>query len=255
MVPRIPQKWSSWAAARSFYLTGGFAVLVPMKLLEDRKVELVKKWDKEIYGPAVDDPQIEQAHRELEQAPKQSWSSIFGSRILSLIPFYITTLALWSHDSPLAKATKGAVYMDRPIAAVSRKIGKTFAKVTNNTEAVTRIEAMEKAYPKSMKEGAVESNDRDPNHSALPYYFISEAITSAIVARAIYLLTRVLGPIIGRDGEKPAEQPKAPLRSQPYAHADIEEASKVKDIPSPHIAAASAEHHATAVQPELQAAR
>lgn len=285
--PKIPKKWSGWAAARSFYLTGGFAVLVPMKLLEDRKVDLIKKWDKEIYGPAVDDPQIEQSHRELEQAPKQSWSSMMGSRMLSLAPFYATTLLVWSHNSPLAKITnsnyrkldsaakkgidalessketfseysqhmKQGFFFDRPIAAVSRWIGKATARMGGNVAAAERIAEMESKYPAMLKEGEVGTLDRDPNHSALPYYFISEAITSAIVARAIYLLTRVLGPVIGRDAEKPAEQPKAPLRSQPYVHADVEEVSKVKDIPAPHIAASSVEHHATAVQPELQAAR
>lgn len=284
--PKIPKKWSSWAAARSFYLTGGFAVLVPMKLLEDHKVELIKKWDKEIYGEDVDtNPQLAERHRELEAAPKQSWASMMGSRILSLAPFYATTLLVWSHNSPLAKITnanyrkldsagkalidakelnpatfseysqtmKKGVFFDRPIAAVSRWIGKATASVTGNTVAAERITEMQAKYPAMMKEGPVGTTDRDPNHSALPYYFISEAITSALVARATYLMTRVLGPVVGRDGQKPAEKPKAPLLPQPYVHAETQELGAKKETPS--LKVTGIEHHATAVAPQREAVR
>lgn len=283
MAPKINEKTAQYLASKSFFLTGGFAVLVPMKMLEDRKVELIKKWDKEIYGEdAETNPQLAERHRELEAAPKQSWASIMGSRMLALLPFYATVGLVWSNKSKLAQVTnsefrsldkagkaeilakedtnlpefaqhmKKGVFFDRPIAAVSRWLGKGTAKLTGNAEAVSRIEEMGKQYPAMLKEGA--PGERDPVHSALPYYFISEAITSAIVARAVYLLTRVLGPIVGKDGEKPAEKPKAPLLPQPYVHADVEESTKVRNAPATQISAASIEHHATAAKPELQAA-
>ena len=47
------------AVEQTSLLTGGWAVLIPMKLLEDKKVEMVEKWDREIYGDKVDtDEQI-----------------------------------------------------------------------------------------------------------------------------------------------------------------------------------------------------
>lgn len=281
LAPKINAKTAEWIAARSFYLTGGFAVLFPMKMLEDRKVELVKKWDQEYYGPAANDPDIEKSHRELEAAPKQSWSSIFGSRILSLIPFYATVGLVWSNKSKLAQLTNGefrgldkagkearlaladsdpaafaqqmnkGFFFDRPIAALSRLIGKQTAQLTGNVQAVGRIEEMSKAYPAMLKEG-VDKATRDPNHSALPYYFISEAITSAIVARAIYLLTRVLGPILGKDGKKTAAEPTA-VPPMPVVMEDKLEHPKVKDTPTRQINTIM--HQATAVQPQLEAAR
>ena len=286
VAPKLNEKTAQYLASKSFFLTGGFAVLLPMKMLEDRKVELVKKWDREIYGEDVEtNPQLAERHRELEVAPKQSWASIMGSRMLALLPFYATVGLVWSNKSKLSQLTnsefrgldpaarqarldladnpatlpefaqkmKGGIFFDRPIAAVSRWMGKGAARLTGNTEAAARIEEMGKQYPAMLKEGA--PKERDPVHSAVPYYFISEAITSAIVARAVYGLTRVLGPIWGKETQKP--QPpmpeKAPLLPQPYVHGDEQELAA--NQPMPGVKVSGIEHHATAAQPQMEAAR
>lgn len=229
-------------ASKTFFLTGGFAVLVPIKMMEDKKYEMVKKWNREIYGDRADtDQQILQSEQEIKEAPKQGWASILGSRVLSLIPFYLTVGLLWENKSKLGQITnkefrgmekeqrkafldnaetaikngditkhsefsqtmsKG-VYFDRPIAWASRVIGKAVAKVTGNEKAVERITTMQKQFPGMIKEGVAGTTTRDPDHAAWPYYFISEAITSAIVARAVYLMTRVLGPMLGKKEEAP----------------------------------------------------
>lgn len=283
LLPAVNEKWAGWIAARSFYLTGGFAVLLPMKWLEDNKVGLVKQWDRQTLGDAVDtDPEIRRAHAELEAAPKQSWTSIMGSRVLALIPFYVTTLALWSHTSPLAKVTNSGyrnlgnaekqavlaqeqtdlsafsktmhkgVYFDRPIAAVSRWIGKGIAKMSGNPGAAESIRAMETKYPGMLKEGSLQAGatpvqtERDPNHAALPYYFISEMITSAMVARGVYLLTRVLAPVMGKKQpdavvEKAAKSLPAPANDDDMRNKPLIVAN---DRPRTTIAAAHAEHTA-----------
>ena len=284
ILPKLNEKTAQWIAARSFYLTGGFAVLVPMKLLEDRKVDLVKKWDRDMYGPQVDtNPTLQKSHAELEAAPKQSWASIMGSRIISLIPFYAVVGLLWSNKSPLAKITNGefraldktekqarlaledinlpeftqkmskGFYWDRPLTALGRFVGKTFAKLTGNTEALNRITTMEKTYPGLLKEGAVHSLDRDPDHSAIPYYFASETITSAMVAWGVYAMSRLLAPILGHKTQAPA--PAAPQSPMPQSatHHEIQETNAKKDTPS--MTVSGIEHHATAASPALQPAR
>ena len=211
---------------KSFFLVGGFLVMPPIKWLEDAKVRLVKKWDRQIYGDTVEtDPKILQSHKELEAAPKQNWLSILGSRVLALVPFYTLYGMLWDNKSALSRwtnpelrgmskeaikaaeaanpaafsqmANKG-MYFDHPISGASRYIGEKIAQLRGKTEIVEQIQAARKEFPGTMTHPSPGQPIHDPNHSVVPYYFISEAITSGVVAWGVYALTRVLGPILGK---------------------------------------------------------
>ena len=220
----IPNKngWASYLAGKTFFLTGGFAVIPPMKWLEDRKVELVKKYNREMYyGAKADtDPVVIQSEKELEAAPKQNWASVISSRFLALIPFYFAYSVLWDHKSVLAKTT--GFYVDKPIIWASRKLGKVSASVFGDKKALTHITQLEKTSPKELL--SVWKPGADPMHSTGPYYFISEAITSAIVAVGIYVLTRVLGPIIGT--KQPSTASNAPVTIAMKPHEEIREATE-----------------------------
>lgn len=265
-IPGLTPETAKAAASRTFFLTGGFGVLVPIKWMEDRKLELVKKWNREIYGDAADtDPAIIKSEQEIAEAPKQSWLSILGSRALALLPFYIVVGALWENGSRLSKITnseyramdagqraavdalpkagdagisqhaqvmKHGVFFDRLVVGPSRWIGKLVAGLTGNKEAVERIGEMEAKFPSRFKESA-NGAARDPNHSALPYYFICEAITSAIVARSVYLLTRVLGPILGKKQES---APRASAAPGPSEMPKVEELPKTEERPATQVA-------------------
>lgn len=284
--PKMSEKAAQYIASKSLFLTGGFAVLVPMKYLEDHKIEKIKAYDREIYGDAVDsDPVLIKAHKDLEAAPKQSWSSIMGSRVLALIPFYATIGLPWSNKSQLSKwtnsefrqaSTQGkeaimamektnpsefahtmnkGLFVDKPLSWLSRAVGKGAAKITGNTQAIERIEQMQKHYPGMIKEGEVGTLDRDPNHSALPYYFVSEMITSAIVARGVYLLTGILAPIVGRKHAPSPSVNRAPPAlpvAMPMEDKKVEERPA---MPSAKVMANGLEHHATAAQQQLEAVR
>lgn len=263
-------------ARKSFFLTGGFAVVPFMKWREDDKVALVKQYNREIYGPKADrDPTIMQSEYELEQAPKQSWASIISGRLIALVPFYITVGLMWEKGSALGKAL-GGWGIDRPISNLSRDLGKLWASsgkyfdhlhevagirkvyhgalsgvgklvrlVPEDKAAVAQIEAMEQLSPgavKSMKDGK-----HDPNHAVVPYYFISEAITSAMVAWGIFLITRVTGPFFDR---KPRPVAQQAAQMQPDAVQ--------QDVPSPavHGTTVLTAHHQGKLQdaPQIAAA-
>ena len=276
-------------ATRSFFLTGGFAVMLPMKWLEDAKVKLVKKWDRKIYGDAVEsDPNIIKAHQELEAAPKQTWLSILGSRVLALIPFYILVGALWENKSALSKLTnpelrgmskeaiktaeeanpaafaqmagKG-IYFDHPVASAARYVGKKIAQLRGKPEIVEQIAHAEREFPGTMthpKFGAERSHD--PNHAAVPYYFISEAITSGVVAWGVYALTRVLGPLIGKKAPTAPAADKANVTklvndTAPFVDSFATDAARIMTadhlkapVTSPKNAAADGEKEAPAVE-------
>jgi hypothetical protein len=120
-------------------------------------------------------------------------------------------------------ASKG-MYADKPIGWASRSIGKAVAKITGDEKALAKIAEMEKTYPGMIKEGASKAA-RDPDHSAVPYYFISEAVTSAMVAAGMYSISRVMGPIFDKKHPSAAPisapQPQAP---QPAAQIQLQNA-------------------------------
>lgn len=262
-------------ATKSFFLAGGFAVLLPMKWLEDAKAGLVKQWNREHYGTAADaDPVIQRSEQEIAEGPKQTWSSIFASRVLALVPFYATVGLLWDRTSLLARTTnpelsamsKEAVkdlehtdpaafsqlankgfYFDRPIAAVSRNIGKIWARITGETAALEKITEMERTHPGMIKQDVVGSTNRDPIHSSLPYYFISEAITSGMVAWGVYVLTRITGPFFDKN-HRPSPQARSPLVTNPQL-STVETSQAAPEHDTPHSRIHSAERIAALQEP------
>jgi hypothetical protein len=80
------------------------------------------------------------------------------------------------------------------VAAASRWLGKGWCWLTGNKQGLSKLEEMSTQFPGMIKECAHGSAQRDPMASAMPYYTISEAITSAMVARGVYLLSRVTAP-------------------------------------------------------------
>jgi len=263
-IPGVDKGTAQLLASKSFFLSGGFAVLAPVKWMEDAKVHLVKKWNREIYGDKANtDPTIQQSEREVEEAPKQGWASVMSSRVLSLIPFYLTVGLLWNRTSLLAKATnpelrgmsKEAIkametsdpakfsqlaskgmYFDKPIGWASRSIGKAIAKITGDEKALAKIGEMEKTYPGMIKEGATKAV-RDPDHAAVPYYFISEAITSGMVAAGMYSISRVMGPVFS--GKNHVATPQVPTAqpAQPAARIQLQDAEHAA-MQSPELAPA-----------------
>lgn len=284
LFPKADGELVDTIARKTFFLSGGFAVLAPMKWLEDAKVSLIKKWDRQIYGDKVDtDPKIQQAHADLEAAPKQTWLSVMGSRVLALIPFYLTIGALWTRESTLARWTnpelramsKDAIkdmklhnpaqfsqitskgfYIDKLIDNVSRGMGKGWARIAGNKKALGQIEKMEQEFPGTVRSAITKDGTHDPVHSTLPYYVISETITSAMVAWGVFALTRVLGPLIGRrpaaGKTEPAPvttvEPKVDVQVKTDEHGAMEEHARpaVKppeqhDVPQTHVR--QVEHH------------
>lgn len=234
---------------KTLFLTGGFAVLAPMKWMEDNKAETVKKLNREIYGEqAEQDPKILQSEKELEQAPKQGWSSLMSSRALALVPFYILMGFLWDNKSGLSRLTNSefrkmgkagvealeksnpeqfnqmaakGLYVERPIAFVSRKIGKFWAKITGNQESLDVLTQMEKQHPGALHSGLPGTKHTDSAMTAVAHITLSESITSYVVAKSVYFLSRILGPFFGKgeaaaqgaSANTPAQSAQAPMES------------------------------------------
>ena len=89
-------------------LTSGGNLLVPVvKWLEDRKGTLVRKADEWIHGEqGRSDPEIIARHTEMDNAPKQSWGSLWKGRGLVMLLALGVDLGLGSESAPTTKLFK-----------------------------------------------------------------------------------------------------------------------------------------------------
>lgn len=93
---------------------GGMLMVPFIKHREDHKGEIVRKLDRKHYGAAADhDPQLEAAHKEMDDAPKQSWSSLGKGRVTTVASAAVAdfvfgwpealTTKIFKDDSPWKK--------------------------------------------------------------------------------------------------------------------------------------------------------
>ncbi len=143
------------------------------------------------------------------------------------------------HPEKYAEMAGQGKYIDRPISELSRDLGKLAASrgkyfdgkqagglkgvyygalsllgkplrmFAGNEKAVATIEQMGKEFPGALQSVTSEAKS-DPIHAALPYYVISEAITSALVAWGLFVITRVTGPFFDKKphAAETAQQPQ-----------------------------------------------
>ena len=120
---------------------GGWAMMAPIKWMEDHKGWWVRKFD-EMLGsknaPAAQKEQIEARYKEIEQQPKQTWGSVLASRAISQpIIIGIYNITSKQHNFLSAMGFKGFKGMDK----YSEEFGKY---VTNKTSAETLEKAGER---------------------------------------------------------------------------------------------------------------
>ena len=83
---------------------GGMLVVPFVKDREDRKGEIVRKLDRKHYGVKADsDPALVEAHKEMDDAPKQSWGSLWKGRFTTVI---FAAIADFTFGWPEALTTK-----------------------------------------------------------------------------------------------------------------------------------------------------
>jgi hypothetical protein len=137
------------AAVLATLCVGGFAVMVPMKLMEDNKRWLVEQLDHKVVdpinsiigkAPKTDEAKAEleqkrqQRYEEIEAEPQQTWGSMLTSRIIALVPLYALHAAWWNENNAIKYA--GGAIAGAEITNPSPEIGfggvGHYAKKTGN---------------------------------------------------------------------------------------------------------------------------
>jgi hypothetical protein len=78
---------------------GGMLMVPFVKALEDNKGSIVRKFDRLFHGNRADtDPELIAAHKEMDNAPKQSWSSLGWGRVTTVVSAAVADYAFgWRH--------------------------------------------------------------------------------------------------------------------------------------------------------------
>ncbi len=230
----------------ALFFGGTVMSVLPIKWLEDNKAEVVKGLDRTLYGKekSDNDPSIQAAHDELEKAPKQTWKSVLGSRVLAFAATLTTWWAIGSNVSPLAKATQkeanGVVtrYGDS-IDRHSSRLGRWVDGALNHKkpEIVKDIAKARAHHPTGIERTGTHP-DRVP--SRVFSYIALDAFYTMITGGALYIFTRVLAPVFDKHDTQQAPAPAA-KRIAPAYQAPEHTPTATTSHPAVKVTKASAE--------------
>ena len=107
-----------------FACIAGMFMVPPIKHFEDRKGKMVRELDQKLHSKAENEsPEIVAAHEEMDNAPKQTWASLWKGRIVTVLSaITVDALAGWK-NSVLPKLVKAPIIENgvaTPIAGASK---------------------------------------------------------------------------------------------------------------------------------------
>lgn len=97
----------------NFAIIGGMLMVPFIKILEDNKGKLVRFADRIVHGSRADsDPNMSRAHEEMDNAPKQTWGSLWKGRALTVLTAYTVDSTIGWKNSVVSRAFEGT-WLDR----------------------------------------------------------------------------------------------------------------------------------------------
>lgn len=154
MTPERALKWVERPFNILILTIGGNLLVLPMKWAEDHKGALVRFADRMIHGNKVDtDPTIQEAHKEMDESPKQSWGSLGQSRLITMagavgIDYAMGAKDAWSTKLFKSEGAKKWASLNNINVSLFRSIAKFAEKHFGFDRGVTKyIDAAEKLSP------------------------------------------------------------------------------------------------------------
>lgn len=193
--------------------TGGtIATVLPVKAMEDNKAYFVKALDKKIYGAdeVETNPDIIAAHHELDIAPKQTWASVFVSRVVAFAGTFATWLAVGG------AIDKGSIQAGRSIDKFFRTKGGQAEKDIAHMQSISLKEMHRSLNPKKPHIDAV-----DRISTRLWNYVVQDGLYTALTSTLLFVSTRIFGPIF--------DKPHSSTASKQDATAPVEPTQKTED--------------------------
>ena len=212
--------WRNWLTIIGLS-SGGFTLLVPMKKIEDHKLEYVKKLDEMLEGPNAEaKPEVKAAHDRLAQEPTQGWLSLIASRATA-IPIIISFDKMaGNHINPWSAKT-------------ARGMDTFFNK--GNASVVKEIEA---AAARAGSKGEIAATER--TQTKLFDYTNKDLIYSGLISSLIFGFSRIFSwtgiGVVKHDAPTSARSTPIAAFTAPEAVPTIMAApSNMPDTPQPRV--------------------
>lgn len=135
---KVGPKNSSYVQNRmnyiNFAILGGMMMVPFIKVLEDNKGKLVRFADRAIHGKHAEiEPDMVRAHEEMDNAPKQTWGSLWKGRALTVAAAWAVDATLNWKDGLSARALKGTKFekygsFEAVSTRFADKVGDSLAK-------------------------------------------------------------------------------------------------------------------------------
>lgn len=231
LVPKFEKLVNSNITIATLFVGGTAVSVLPIKALEDHKAGIVKKLDELLYGKAKadNDPQIQQAHAEMEALPKQTWKSVFASRGLAFAATYATSMLMGSEKTPFSKllSKKGDTATGRSIDSVAIDIGRGADRYLHewhpNSKQIgaeidaARAASMVTAHGTPKQRDIVRSGPHtDRTMSRILSYVAMDGFYTLITSQALFVFTRVLAPMFDKKPKQAALPAPAPVTPVPF---------------------------------------
>lgn len=187
---KIERNVNSNMTIAALFTGGTIMSILPIKWMEDNKADIVKSLDRHFYGKDADnDPAIQQAHRELEAAPHQTWRSVFSSRVLAFVATFSTSLLVGKWIDKYS--TRSGRWLDGALHHQDEGI-------------VNSIKAARETDPDNILRHRFtgttpQTTPLDRDGSKVLSYISMDAFYTLITSGALYVFTRVLAPLFDRE--------------------------------------------------------
>ena len=252
-------------------MSGGFALMAPIKFLEDHKEGIVTKLD-DIISPedkrsAAEAAAIDARHHKIAEEPKQTWGSELAGRSIALVPILGTHFAFGNQANVLSKwgrefagldneakrlaakttellestrATKGM--MEKAYGFNQKKINKLQSKYEEMSSDPSLTKAQREAAARAEKHFKYVLNDGKEKTKAIFSYANLDAGYSLAAASMTYGATRLTNKWFNHD------KPEAESQSPPSAPAEKKPPSSVLHATKGKTEGKVAEHEHTSTR-------
>lgn len=216
----------------TLFVGGTLASVFPVKWLEDAKPQIVKKLDRVILSDdEFESQKVKNAHKELEELPKQTWLSVFGSRVVAFAATFGVYALMGSNKSPIAKATGHS--LDEASIRFGRWADRFLNR--NNPDVIAKIDAAIATNLSRMKSTGADALSGlevvrkgaavDRVQTKVWSYIGIDAFYTLITSATLFISTRVLGGLIGK--------PRVPADPAPLPRHTPRDASLHDSSPQP----------------------
>lgn len=267
--------WAKYVTNFAFLGTGGWLLMIPIEMREKKKASKIREYDakyeKTHFLTNEEKSEIAKRHRELDNEPQQSWSSVLASRAVSyvaIVTAYLLTASRWNVLSRFTgmKNFKG---VDHYAEVVGEKIADGLRRNSATTDIIRGAEnLLDRGPAKLEKEYAGSENPYQNNFqrktgkerfTGIVVDTLTEGVYTTVMAVMTFVASWFMVDVLGTNRDevhpKRRRQPKPQEPAPMAAPAPLVASASPESPGTPLLQVNSAEHQGAAHAAARQASK